>query len=191
MCEVPLSEPEAVAFLGGALCCACCEQMNAELAEMREQEVEDRPGIVHATRLDAAPSSEPAVWTPGSETVTCAGCQRPMPGPGSYRVLGGASYCAGCLPFYARLDGEAGALLGKSSGTSDQLKSEPPTETHPGCDCCGRDLPANAAELSGFRFCAACQVGDWELALVVAKARHRRRLLKLKKRLEEGSDDHR
>ena len=61
-------------------------------------------------------------------------------------------------------------------------------DSEQGCDCCGRKLHANAEPHRGFYLCAACQADDVELALLVAKARHRRRLMKLKERLEEGAD---
>ncbi len=191
VCEVPLVEKDAVAFLRGALCRACCEQMNSELAQMRGAETQAQRGHEHPSEPVASPKPELAVWTPGSETVTCAGCQRPMPGPGSYRRLGGANYCAACLPFYARLEGEAGAFLSKPPHTKERSDAGSLLEDEDGCDCCGRDLPVDADALRGFRLCTACRTGDLELALLVAKARHRRRLLKLKARHEEESDDHR
>ncbi len=191
VCDVPLVERDAVPFLGGALCRTCCEQMNSELAEMRTGAAEAQRRDEHSSEPVAGPKPELAVWTPGSETVTCDGCQRPMPGPGSYRRLGGANYCPACLPFYVRLQGEVGVLLSKPPHTRVNSEVGLRLEDEDGCDCCGRDLSADTEALNGFRLCTACRTGDLELALVVAKARHRRRLLKLKARHEEESDDHR
>lgn len=197
VCEVPLVAADAVAFLGGVLCAVCCEQMNAELAEARSREAPEKraqPATMRQERdsgvddAGTAPKAGVAVWTPGSETVACAGCQRPMPGPGSYRILGGAPYCAACLPFYARLEQEAGALVRKGSTPIAAAERLGANSSEQGCDCCGRQLQANAEPHQGFYLCAACQADDVELALLVAKARHRRHLIKLKQRLEEGAD---
>ena len=103
-------------------------------------------------------------------------------------MLGGAPYCAACLPFYARLEQEAGALLPKRAAPVTAADRVEVNDSEQGCDCCGRQLQANAEPHQGFYLCAACQADDVELALLVAKARHRRRLMKLKERLEEGAD---
>ena len=104
--------------------------------------------------------------TPGSGTEWCSRCGRAMPGPGSYRLVDGRPHCAACVA--CRLDVLGGDL----------------------CDACDRALAAGTAPGShGFRLCAACRTSDPELALVLARARHRRQLARATRRILDGSDD--
>src|SRR5690606_13004835 len=84
-CNVPLSrESESVGFsLFGALFPACLQEMNAELDAAQQTKEVSSPTETSGGRGP----SDVDVWTPGAETVICAGCERPMPGPGSYRML--------------------------------------------------------------------------------------------------------
>jgi hypothetical protein len=111
-----------------------------------------------------------------------------MPGPGSYRMIDGNPYCAACLPFFAQRHGST-----SDSGAGLCLPRPPSArqargDTSPGsansCDCCRRALEPGVSWLDGFRLCSACTGSDLELALSVARARHRRRLARLRAELE-------
>lgn len=187
VCDRDLVGAQALAFLGGQICAACSAEMAAEL------QAESAPS---GAALDAAqPPLSPAgaeheVFTPGAGTRRCAGCERPMPGPGSYRVIDGDPYCAACLPFFAdrrRSALEARSSTGGVSGVSAPASNAPAetqaTLSESSCDCCRAAAPAGA-ELEGFRLCSACIASDVDLALRVARARHRRKLQGLRSALE-------
>lgn len=98
-----------------------------------------------------------------------------MPGPGSYRILAGEPYCPACVPFYSVLN------LG-----AHPRHPAAPAATGATCDCCGAPLDPGAEPDEGFRFCRACVTSDRELALGVARARHRRKLEALRAALDGG-----
>lgn len=176
VCERELLGAPAVAFLGGQICQACNAEMAAELEAARAI------GGGQATP-QAAPVSEPApapldVFTPGSGTRICAGCERPMPGPGSYRKIDGNAYCAACLPFYAK----------RAAQLATPLAQQPvPSSPESNCDCCRRPLPPEVQAHEGFRLCSACLQSDAELALRIARARHRHELSRLRSALESDT----
>jgi hypothetical protein len=181
VCERDIRGEAAISFLGGDLCAVCNRQMERELrdAEAAPALVTDAAptGTTLAEASPATPVPEPpaapmALFTPGGETRWCAGCERPMPGPGSYRMIEGEPYCSACIPFYSTLDLGAhprrpkqeladGGAFGGATG---------------GCDCCGAALEQGAERHEGFSFCRACSTSDRELALSVARVRHRRKL---------------
>jgi hypothetical protein len=193
VCECELATAPAVAFLGGKICGSCSADMAAELSLVAQPSpAEAEVGVPSSAEGreagDATPSASGSSlqpFTPGAGTRPCAGCERPMPGPGSYRVIDGKAYCAACLPFFAARHGttlDSGAILHSPRA---QLARE---ETSPGsansCDCCRRALEPDVKWLDGFRLCGACTGSDLELALGVARARHRRRLARLHAELE-------
>jgi hypothetical protein len=216
VCDCDLTDAPAVVFLGGEICGPCSAEMAAELesahaAPSTEPSVDAEAG--RAARAEGAASaagtgdplaspSEPGAalpFTPGTGVVACAGCERPMPGPGSYRVLRGKPYCAACVPFFARLPAavyEAPASSGLPSGNSlppSSPASSSPASASPSssplarpgqCDCCRRALDPDAEPREGFELCSACLTSDAELALSVARARHRRALARLRSKLE-------
>ena len=207
MCDRDLSSEPAVVFLGGEICGPCSAEMAAELDTAAAGPSTEPSGASGALGPSDAPGS--AAFTPGSATVICAGCERPMPGPGSYRVLRGKPYCSACVPFFAGLPPsvyeaplEAGAIadagaasvgaasVGAASGrpSSVPISSEPASSSplaRPGqCDCCRRALDDLSQRREGFELCSACVTSDAELALSVARARHRRALARLRTKLE-------
>lgn len=191
VCDRDLGGVPAVVFLGGELCGPCSAEMAAELDAATQAPA---PAAAAATSATAAaapaagagsaltpPSAEEApTFTPGSGTARCAGCERPMPGPGSYRLLHGQPYCPACLPFYARL---APAAHGPAVPAAASGLAEAPSA----CDCCRRALDAAAQVRAGFNLCSACLSSDANLALSVARARHRRELARLRSTLEGDS----
>jgi hypothetical protein len=132
----------------------------------------DEAEVALATRVDEGATTS---FTPGGETRWCAGCERPMPGPGSYRVLQGKPYCAACVPFYAERRQPTVQRTENEGAASAAVCHEGTLE----CDCCGRQLPEPPEPCEGFSLCGACLATDTELALSVAKLRHRRRLAEL------------
>jgi len=112
--------------------------------------------------------------TPGAGTVLCAGCGRSMPGPGSYRLVGGAPHCPACAP--------PGADIAR-------LRLPPTVDREAVCAACQRATPrAELRTARGFRLCAACLDSDPALALALARARHRRALQDLGRRLLGDAD---
>lgn len=193
VCDRDLTGAPAVVFLGGEICAPCSAEMAAEL-EAAHAGASSAPSVaVEASPAPADGSAEPvgagraeATFTPGSGAVTCAGCERPMPGPGSYRVLRGKPYCAACVPFFAQLPAAAYEAPAANSPSSIPASSSP--LGRPGqCDCCRRALDQDAEQREGFELCSACLTSDAELALSVARARHRRALARLRSKLEGGS----
>jgi hypothetical protein len=219
VCDCDLTAVPAVVFLGGEICGPCSAEMAAEL-EAAHAGPSTEPSVdaalargaradPRAARDDAEsvaadrPEREgeaPLPFTPGAGSVSCAGCKRPMPGPGSYRVLRGKPYCSACVPFFARLPPAAhevpaddvgpGASRAASSvpASSSAISSIPASSSplaRPGqCDCCRRALDAGSVQREGFALCSACLTSDAELALSVARARHRRALARLRTKLE-------
>lgn len=208
MCDCDLSGAPAVVFLGGEICGPCSAEMAAELeAAHAGPSTEPSAGAERAVVAPAASAADAPVspaepeaavaFTPGSGAVTCAGCERPMPGPGSYRVLRGKPYCAACVPFFARLppavyetpapSAPASGPASSAAASNDAVSNSPSSSplARPGqCDCCRRALDEDAEPREGFELCSACLTSDAELALSVARARHRRALARLRSKLE-------
>jgi hypothetical protein len=212
VCDCDLTGAPAVVFLGGEICGPCSAEMAAELEAAHagpstEPSVDAEAGRAALAKEElSSAASEPdaaLAFTPGSGVAICAGCERPMPGPGSYRMLRGKPYCAACIPFFARLEPavyEAPAAAGgpaSSASVSSRPASSVPASSVPAssspqarpgqCDWCRRALDADAEQREGFELCSACLTSDAELALSVARARHRRALARLRAKLEGGS----
>jgi hypothetical protein len=132
LCGGPLGGGDHVALRGFAICADCTHELGQddsdELAAARDRR---------------------AVRTPGTGTVWCAGCGRPMPGPGSFRWVGGEPRCPGCAPLPAA----------------------------PVCAACGGQAVGPLRAVHGFLVCAACLDSHPTLALAIARARHRRALV--------------
>jgi hypothetical protein len=191
VCERRIAGDAAVSFLGGDICAACNAQMERELREGEARQpaaaeatpdARPAPGAAGEARASAAAAGgdPPAAFTPGAETRWCAGCERPMPGPGSYRVIGGEPYCPACVPFYSVLN------LGAHPRRPAAPPAPAPDAARGGCDCCGATLELGGEACEGFRLCTACFTSDLELALGVARARHRRKLEALRAAIATG-----
>jgi hypothetical protein len=211
VCERGIHGDAAVSFLGGEICAACNAQMQRELrageaegavepaldavapdaaatalAAARARVTERAPATV-AGALTAERGPERITFTPGAETRWCAGCERPMPGPGSYRVIAGEPYCPACVPFYSAMNlGAHPRHPTPSPQPAGGAAAASAAAASAGCDCCGAALELGASLCEGFRFCAACFTSDAELALSVARARHRRKLEALRAAIEPG-----
>lgn len=208
VCERSIHGDAAVSFLGGDICGACNAQMERELRDGEVQGATE-PASADAAASQAAAalaaaraavterapahlagalgaeraSEEPQVtFTPGAETRWCAGCERPMPGPGSYRVIAGEPYCPACVPFYSVMN--LGAHPRHPMPSAEPVGRAAPAGL--GCDCCGAALEHGTALCEGFRFCKPCFTSDADLALSVARARHRRKLEALRAAIEPG-----
>ncbi len=209
VCRAVLGRERTV-FLGGDICLPCTDQMRAELQRVESPAASSstaapvaQPGGLRAAAalarspasreappLEAAsPGAEP--FTPGAGTAYCAGCDRPMPGPGSYRRLGGQPYCAACLPFFSARQAGGQAVAQQAGGQAVAQQAAAATARPPApperCECCSRSLEPTAARCEGFWLCSACTGSDRPLALGIARARHVRRMRRLEQELGEGS----
>lgn len=95
--------------------------------------------------------------TPGTGTVHCTGCGRPMPGLGSYHLVDGKPQCPACFA--------------RAAHVQHVTREANPAKR---CDCCQRPLHAGHQRMErGFFLCLSCCDSDLELALGIARARHR------------------
>jgi hypothetical protein len=129
--------------------------------------------------------------------VKCAGCGRMIPEGGSKQVDEEA-YCPDCyygLPEEVRQAAEkvaAAAMAGKEAAAAEIGQEEAISrevhelETPEGCESCGKKLAADKLQtVKGFAICQACLSADADLAVHLARARHQKRLQKLKEVLGE------
>jgi formylmethanofuran dehydrogenase subunit E len=107
-------------------------------------------------------------------------------------------YCPDCyygLPEEVRQaaeEAEAAAMAGEE-GEALEVSSEEaiPTEVHElktpeGCESCGKEVPEDKLQTAeGFAICQACLSSDAELAVHLARARHQKRLQRLRDELDE------
>jgi hypothetical protein len=150
LCGGPLEAGTGGELVGFAICAACVAALVAEA----DAPIDDE--------LAAARDRKGARVTPGAGTDWCAGCGRPMPGPGSFRVIDGAPHCPACAP-----PGVPGTT----------------------CAACGEPGIGPLRSAHGFQLCAACLDSHPTLALAIARARHRRALAHLGRRLLDDGDD--
>jgi hypothetical protein len=62
----------------------------------------------------------------------------------------------------------------------------PDVEAPEGCESCGKEVPEDKLQtVEGFGICRACLSSDAELAVHLARARHQKRLQRLKEELGE------
>ncbi len=185
VCETPLEPHRSVVFFARRICSACVAQMNRELEIGQTAEAAPGSGLDELSELNELNESsesgqfdevgselltEPQRaspderrFTPGAQTVSCDGCERPMPGPGSYRALQGRRYCAACWSYHsARAD----------AGSSASPGGPQPAQR---CACCDAVLFQTPVGLDGFLLCRECVRSDVRLALAIAAARRRRR----------------
>jgi hypothetical protein len=190
LCGDPLEGQGFVELRGFAICARCSRSLVGEPpaddggsgdpsinGRKFQAGADDAVALADRAGDDADPAPRPAaaapIWTPGSTTEWCCRCGRPMPGPGSYVLIDGRPHCAACAAARMR-DG--------------LRRGEPPAVE--GCDACDRALGAGpVVETEGFRLCAACLHSDRELAVVLARARHQRRLARASRRVLDGDDD--
>jgi len=127
--------------------------------------------------------------------VKCSGCGKMIPEGGSKQVEE-KPYCPDCyygLPEDVRQAAEAAqaaAMAGEEEETAEIRQEEPApvelpeVETPPGCESCGKDVPEDKLQtVEGFAICQACLSSDAELAVHLARARHQKRLQRLKDEL--------
>ena len=129
--------------------------------------------------------------------VKCAGCGRMIPEGGSKQVDEDA-YCPDCyygLPEEVRQAAEAAqaAAMAGEEVTSVEVTPEEPAPAKPpaveapgGCESCGKAVPEDKLQtVEGFAICQACLSSDAELAVHLARARHQKRLQRLREELGE------
>ena len=127
--------------------------------------------------------------------VKCAECGRMIPEGGSKQVEE-EPYCPDCyygLPEEVRQaaeEAEAAAMAGEEAEAAEispeiEPPMEPPElEAVPGCESCGKEVAEDKLQtVEGFAICQACLSADDELAVHLARARHQKRLQRLKDEL--------
>jgi formylmethanofuran dehydrogenase subunit E len=127
--------------------------------------------------------------------VKCSECGRRIPAGGSKNV-DDEPYCPDCyygLPEEVRQaaeEAEAAAMAGEEAEAAEispeiEPPMEPPElEAVPGCESCGKEVAEDKLQtVEGFAICQACLSSDAELAVHLARARHQKRLQRLKDEL--------
>jgi len=129
--------------------------------------------------------------------VKCVGCGKMIPEGGSKQV-DEEPYCPDCfyaLPEEVRQAAEeaaAAAMVAEEAELAEVSPEEtiprkvPELETPEGCESCGKKLAEDKLQtVEGFAICKACLSSDAELAVHLARARHQKRLQRLKDELGE------
>lgn len=116
------------------------------------------------------------VEAPGMRRLECAGCGRRV-AEGGIRRIADEPFCPDC---FVRLAEMAGAIE-----APPRLDEPPvPPESAAGrCDACLRDLAGTGEATRGFVLCEPCRTSDVDLALSVARQRHRKHLERLAREL--------
>lgn len=120
-----------------------------------------------------------------SKYVSCKNCGRRIPLGGS-RTVEGEPYCPDCYYAMTEKEGE-GAAEPVSPSLDKQDQSSKALSGNAGyhCACCDRPVRQESCqEVEGFVLCGACRATDLDLALRIARERHRRLLAGLSAGLE-------
>jgi len=107
-------------------------------------------------------------------------------------------YCPHCycvLPQENRQaleEAAAAETAGEEAEPAEISQEEPPpveiaeVETPEGCESCGKEVPEDKLQtVEGFGICRACLSSDAELAVQLARARHQKRLQRLREEMGE------
>jgi hypothetical protein len=120
--------------------------------------------------------------------VQCKGCGRRIP-QGGARIVNGEAFCPDC--YYAMpAEEETESVQTLLEAPQPPSKTDLPDrdETHGAedrCACCDRPLRTGFfSEVDGFTLCRACLSTDAELAVQIARQRHRKLLGRLRNELD-------
>jgi formylmethanofuran dehydrogenase subunit E len=134
------------------------------------------------------------VQTGFMKSVNCHSCGRRIPGGGS-RLVDGRPYCPDC--YYVRSIREdvdaprpettesprSAHFPGKLAGAADP--GEIGAGVEPRCESCDREVNRESLmQVEGFAICQACLTTDPKLALWIARARHQKRLQRIKSEIQ-------
>jgi len=138
----------------------------AEGAGTAAQAVEEPEGGVAGVTIELA------------KYIRCKGCGRRIPQGGS-KTVDGEPYCPDC--YYALADEKEGKSAAPpvpaSPDQTDQSGIAPRRDGEDRCACCDRPLRKDSGgEVEGFALCRACLSTDPDLAVRIARERHRRLL---------------
>jgi hypothetical protein len=127
--------------------------------------------------------------------VKCSECGRRIPAGGSKNV-DDEPYCPDCyygLPEEVRqaLEEAAAAEMAVEEAEAAEISREmgalvepPELEAVPGCESCGKEVSEDKLQMvEGFAICQTCLSADDELAVHLARARHQKRLQRLRDEL--------
>lgn len=187
LCEAPLTSGAAWEIGPWAFCDACRRSLTSPTSKLSGR-ADEEPG----SRGPTSPPSEAEESTPKvvqtrvglGRTALCARCgKRILERAG--KVLEGELLCPDCyystpVPVVA----SSSSYSSSNRRSDDGLLSEQAREPSMGaCDSCGKSVPSDRLQLvSGFNLCSACVATDGDLALEIARGRHRRHLEALKVR---------
>ena len=118
--------------------------------------------------------------------ITCKGCGRRIPRGGS-KIVDGEPYCPDCSYALSEKEKEKGAASPVFTPPADvgRLASVAAEDGENRCGCCDRPLRKGSYdEVEGFALCRACLSTDPDLAVRIARERHRRLLMGIMKGLE-------
>lgn len=135
-------------------------------------------------QTEAEAETEPAPLPPNLELhtlIACAGCGRRVPLGGSREAVGGR-YCPECFAGLPKEEKQITVRMTPSIDSEEQRSC---------CESCGRTLPPERLQaMEGFVLCSACVAADAELALTIARKRHRARLMAIRTYLDNpGAPD--
>lgn len=196
LCQRPLEVGEGRRVLTWVLCPECYQDLILSPPSQAPPEENAAGPAVEPTHEahDLGKSEgeeEPTVRVEVKLTsfVHCAGCGRRIPEAGS-RVVDGAPLCPDC--FYASLEPRESRPVPLGPVTTKEERGD---QVHPEigvrpddvnrCAACGRSLDDGAFDrLEGFVICRACSSSDRDLALQIAREKHRRFLHRMKEQLD-------
>lgn len=181
VCQEKLVEGDYTKLGGMAVCHSCRKGLTLPPPEPPRE----KTPVVEVEEVDPGP-----IYTPGSASYECAGCDRGMPGPGSFHEVNGAYYCPECFYALKAQPKTPPAPVQVEVASPSAALLEPMGET-PGagekCDACMRPLVRNCFEIiSGFSICRACTSSNQDLALTIARVRHKRHLEAIAQGLAES-----
>lgn len=182
LCEAPM--PAGPSTTIGNL--GLCETCHSGLTLAPPTEPEAAPSV---ETQPAQETPEGPNYTPGSATCHCAGCGRPLPGPGSFKEVDGKPFCPECV-----YGGRAHATPELSVSVQQVMPASavsPQPKDQPGecCDACLRPLVRGHFDcLAGFWICRACSTSHEALAVGIARVRHAKHLEEVALKLRAEAD---
>ncbi|MEN6318112.1 MAG: hypothetical protein ABFD82_05095 [Syntrophaceae bacterium] len=185
ICENEIKDGERREMLGLIFCLPCYENL-VKRPDIPPRAVSDDEEVGISTWEKPAVEQ---VFVDFSTSVQCSGCGREIPAISS-KQFNEQPYCPDC--YYNLLEIKAQKPRPFPAAVSGQrweseIEEIPPGEHEAGlrCQACQRlVLPANLKTVEGFEICLACLTTDSDIALEIARTRHRKILEKIKKELD-------
>ena len=175
LCEGSIANDNCRELLGLLFCKACYMNLiKRPVMKIRsELDQQNRP-LVTQESVDL------------TKLVRCHACNRKIPELGS-KEFNGKLFCPDCYNALPELKALRPKLFPQACAEPEleTLNAEKTLEPGLHCQACLRELSAeNLDSVEGFDICRACLTTDSAAAIEIARARHRKRLAEMKKRLE-------